>query len=412
MASAIAVSVHTWLNQRLACEREGHVQAASASTEAACCNQLAGLPAAALLAEIRRQRLVNVLAADLPLLDQHPRLKPLASGLRRLQQQETQAALALLHCTRSVVALFARADLPLLVLKGIPLAVQTCGSPTARGRGDLDLLVPPTQLPAAVHLLESAGFERPPGLFPRDLRSFWGRYSRWVGYELSLRRQGPLGPEWVDLHWSLAPVRDPLPGFSQLWQRRQCVQIQGELLPTLGRCDAVLFAAAHGAKDDWHSLRHMVDLERLARLLDHDELRALRRQRLVRLSAGVAHRCVPAPNLLALSQPGSPAVRRAVAIADGSQALPLPIMLASQPWSLRRWMVMLRRQVSLSRHPIDWLRIMLSYTLLPAAFNDPLTGADRGLLLMLQSRWDRLRQRRRERFSGSLPASARSAPGP
>jgi hypothetical protein len=34
-----------------------------------------------------------------------------------------------------------------------------------------------------VALLEAHGFSRPYGKFPLNLDSFWGRYSRWAGYE-------------------------------------------------------------------------------------------------------------------------------------------------------------------------------------------------------------------------------------
>ena len=62
-----------------------------------------------------------------------------------------------------MAALFELAGIPMLVIKGIPLALQTTGSLIARGRGDLDLLVDTKRLPAVVALLESAGFSRCPG---------------------------------------------------------------------------------------------------------------------------------------------------------------------------------------------------------------------------------------------------------
>jgi hypothetical protein len=410
MAANASTSLRRWLQWRLACERQG--QAAPPGDPGPLAAELATLPAAALLAEIGRQRVAAVLAPDRPWLTAQPALAPLAAGLQRLHQRDTLAALALQHLTLRVLALFQEAGLPVLVLKGIPLALQTCGSAVARGRGDLDLLVAPRQLPAAVDLLEAHGFRRPYGTFPLALDSFWGRYSRWAGYELPLCSSGPAGGEWIDLHWCLAPVRQPLPPFAELWARRVELRLQGRNLPTLGMADAFRFAAVHAAKDDWHSLRHLVDLHRLARQLPAAAHAALRRQRLVRLSAAVAHAATGGPELLALSRPVPLGLRRALALSQRAQALPAPPRPLPGPWSFRRWLAMLARRAALSPHPSDWLRVLLSFTLLPAAFNDPTTGADRGLPAMLRARWRRLGERRGPAVSGSSPASARSAPGP
>lgn len=413
MVETVATSLHRWLRWRLALERQAGIGGPQqVEGSAALASELAALPAAALLADIRRQRLAAVLAPDLPWLSADPALAPLVGGLRRLHQQDTRAALALQHLTLRVLALFAQAGLPVLVLKGIPLALQTTGNAAARGRGDLDLLVAPDQLPAAVALLQAHGFSRPYGKFPLSLDSFWGRYSRWAGYELPLHRPGPAGAEWIDLHWHLAPVRRPLPPFAELWRRRAQLQLQGHTLPTLGLADSLLFAAVHAAKDDWHSLRHLVDLHRLACRISADALAALRRHRLVRLSAGVAHVATAGPELLALSQPVPLGLQQALALSQRAQALPAPPQPPPGPWRFRRWLALLARQAALSPHPGDWLRVLLSFTLLPAAFNDPVTGTDRGLGGMLMARWRQLGERRRQVFSGSSPASSRSAPGP
>jgi hypothetical protein len=413
MAATAATSLHRWLRWRLVLERQASTSGSQqVEGSAALASELAPLPAAALLAEIRRQRLAAVLAPDLPWLSADPALAPLAGGLRRLYQRETLAALALQHLTLRVLALFAQAGLPVLVLKGIPLALQTTGSATARGRGDLDLLVPPHQLPAAVALLETHGFRRPFGTFPLALDSFWGRYSRWACNELPLWRPSVTGGEWIDLHWYLAPIRQPLPSFPQLWRRRVQLKLQGHSLPTLQLADAFLFAAVHAAKEDWHSLRHLVDLDRLARRLPAADRAALRRHRLVRLSAWVAHAVTGGSELLALSLPAPRGVGRALTLSQRAQDLPAPPQLPPGPWSLRSWLAMLTRRAALSPDPTDWVRLLLYYTLLPKAFNDPLTGADRGMVAMLAARWRRLGERRWPAVTGSSPASSQSEPGP
>ena len=200
-------------------------------------------------------------------------LPELAPALQALARQDAMAAMALASLTREMAALFEQAAMPMLVIKGIPLALQTTGSLTSRGRGDLDLLVDSKRLPEAVALLESAGFSRCPGQFPRQLDSVWGRYSRWAGYEFSLARQGPAGLQWIDLHWALSNVRAPLPSFALAWHCGEQLDLNGQPVRTLSRLHAFQHACAHAAKDEWMCLRNLIDIDRLADQLKGCDLR-------------------------------------------------------------------------------------------------------------------------------------------
>lgn len=104
MVATVATSLHRWLRWRLALERQAGIGGPQqVEGSAALASEIAALPAAALLAEIRRQRLAAVLAPDLPWLSADPALTPLAGGLRRLHQQDTRAALALEQIGRAHV---------------------------------------------------------------------------------------------------------------------------------------------------------------------------------------------------------------------------------------------------------------------------------------------------------------------
>ena len=53
---------------------------------------------------------------------------------------------------------------------------------------------------------------------------------------------------------------------------------------------------------------------------------------------------------------------------------------------IRHWLRIVIHGASLSPSPIDWLRAVARFSLVPAAFNDPLSGRDRGLAGMLRAR--------------------------
>ena len=308
-----------------------------------------------LLEAVRRHRLAIVLA---PHTDALGWPEETAALVRQEARRQQLAALPLMATALEAQAALQAAGLRALLLKGPALALQTTGQAWSRGGGDVDLLVAPTDLPAAVAVLAELGFRGPPGHFPRDLGSFWGRYARWASHELSLWREGS---PWLDLHWALCTPRARLPGFEALWREREVVTLNGRSVPTLSRRHAFLHGCLHAASDQWMDLRHLLDLARLASALPAEEREPLR------------HRIV---------------VRQSCATADGA-------------WHVGHWLQTVLQQASLSTSPIDWLRVIARFSLLPAAFNDPITGRDVGLAGMLRARQRRLRERLRERLRDS-----------
>ena len=379
-------------------ERDGDLDAPAGLRQ-----QLDTVPKEALLASIRRHRLECLLHGD-PLVASL--LPELQTALQVLARQDAMAAMALASLTREMAALFERAGIPMLVIKGIPLALQTTGSLIARGRGDLDLLVDTKRLPAVVALLESAGFSRCPGEFPSQLSSVWGRYSRWAGYEFSLTRQGPAGVQWIDLHWALSNVRAPLPSFALAWQFGEQLELNGQSVRTLSRLHAFQHACAHAAKDQWMCLRNLIDIDRLANQLKGCDLKRLRHQPTVRWSGAVT-KAVTANEALRQLNRGRPSAgsARAMVLAAHAQARPWRSQ-GPGPWTPRRWAASVWLMLLLSRAPRDWLRTLLFFTLLPGAFSDPETGEDRGFAGFLQARIIRLRQRLNERRPSDQAANA------
>jgi hypothetical protein len=336
-----------------------------------------------LLAAISRQRLEIVLA---PWQDRLGWPVPLTRELVQRARQQRLGALPLVAGAIEVLDALAAVGVRALLLKGPALALQTTGDATARGRGDLDVLVDPCQLIRAIDSLECLGFRRLPGMAPVNLASRWGRYARWVGYELPLQRRTLL----IDLHWDLGPLRSSLPAFETLWQQRELLTYQGRQLATLGRRHSFLHSCDHAVKDRWISLRSLVDIERLARLLSEEDRQASGRYQAVRLSGLVAYSLTRSPWLepwgqVPLDRPG----RRALAVARWSQGQPVDSRgrLAWHPLGrLADW----RHALFLARSPTDWIRTTASIVLLPGSFNDPETGLDLSLATALTQRLGRI----------------------
>lgn len=215
------------------------------------------LPAADFLAAVERHRVVPVLAdhADaLSLPDD------VTSALRQRRDAGRLAAMTLLREIGRVQAALDGAGLRWLAFKGPVLAAQTTGDFTARGAGDVDVLVAPEDVPAAWAALVDAGWRHHDGR-PAPSDAWAWRHHLATHYELPMLGE----PTVVDLHWSLHPARGVLPDVDTCHARRATVQVGPHALPTLCVDDAATHTCAHAARDHFRWLRSLVDVHRLLR---------------------------------------------------------------------------------------------------------------------------------------------------
>lgn len=216
----------------------------------------------ALVRAVRAQRLSQTLAAagvasGLP--------APVVAELAVSARIQSMRALSLASFTTRAVRILADADVPVLAFKGVTLAVQSAGDLTARGAGDVDLLVPESEVPLAHEVLTTAGWRLRSGVGPTP-----GDGSRWawmrrIYHETAYDR--PDGPP-VDLHWRLSSGRGALPGTMAALGRSQRVSVGGAEVPTLAVWDALVVACYHARKDRLALLRPLVDVFRLLRRVE------------------------------------------------------------------------------------------------------------------------------------------------
>jgi hypothetical protein len=171
-----------------------------------------------------------------------------------------RVAVQLLEARRVLEALGDR-GVPALLLKGPALAVQTAGSSSARGYGDVDLFVSPESAELAFEVLSQHGWE--PRTFGSASPGTWAwRHLVRTFNEIAFDGRASS----VDLHWRLDPSPGALPDFAEAWARRDLVALDDVLtVPTLSPADAFEHSCWHAAKDEWRWLRSLVDVHRLAR---------------------------------------------------------------------------------------------------------------------------------------------------
>lgn len=156
---------------------------------------------------------------------------------------------------------------PWLVVKGPVLAEHYYRRPELRGYGDLDVLVPPQSLGAALRLLEDEGFT--------TLDRNWTMLLQRLPGELHLLT--PHGT-MLDLHWDLHNAAAVRRSFTvrtdALFARARCLTVAGVPVHTLDPADTLVHTALHAARSGGDRLVWMKDLEQvvLRRELSWDEL--------------------------------------------------------------------------------------------------------------------------------------------
>ena len=352
-----------WVLQR---ERANQVGAVLPPAPETLRQLLDALPAAKLWHVVQRHRLQLLLQAD-PAVGYL--LPDLRGHLQRAARSEAMAALALASLTREMGLLFEEAGIPLLVIKGIPLALQTTGSITARGRGDCDLFVDPSQVGAAITLLQSAGFVLSNGTSCVGDDSMRGRYCRFVSVEISLRRDLGGLRQCIDLHWDATWARGVLPKFQELWLRGDSLKINNQLVRTLSCRDAFVHACCHAAVDRFMSLRNLVDIERLERVLSSSQLVALSRLRPVRNSRFALAGAFEMDSVS--SRFGS--AQRVRMAAEMAQQLPLR-SLGNGGWSVANRLRYFAHMMNLSHHPLHFVSTLMRQFVTPVDLIDQQTS--------------------------------------
>ncbi|OJX67166.1 nucleotidyltransferase family protein [Magnetospirillum sp. 64-120] len=213
----------------------------------------------------RRHRIVAPVARALAALPAGA--VPPGTLARLSAQARAQAVSALAQQAElgRLVGMFAAAEVPVLVVKGLALSRRLHGVIHHRGVGDMDLLVDPGQFARAHDLLVGAGYVRqdnglttpPPNrLLPHFMEVV---YVRAPGHVVELH---------LALHHSPAP---PQWAFAALWDRRGQVTLDGMIWPVLGEDDLFPYLVAHGARHCWDRLCWLGDVATLIRTASDPE---------------------------------------------------------------------------------------------------------------------------------------------
>ncbi|MCF8475952.1 MAG: nucleotidyltransferase family protein [Pseudolabrys sp.] len=207
---------------------------------------------------VRRQRvdgLVHAALAAAAVALPAAHAQALASRAQWIARQN----LALTAETVRLQGLFAAADIPILVVKGVALARAAYGSVALKHSKDIDIWVAPERALQAWGLLETQGYGvwQPAANLTAQQRDVVLRYGREIGLA------HPAGRIEVELRWQ--PVKSPtlLAGVAAHSAGRTIAVSDQAGIRTLNDDDLFAYLCVHGAGHGWSRLKWLADLNAL-----------------------------------------------------------------------------------------------------------------------------------------------------
>lgn len=173
-------------------------------------------------------------------------------------RMHTQRNLTLTKKLVDVINLFNSNNIPLISFKGPLLAVQGYENLALRQFNDLDILVPPNHIDAAIDLLISSGF-----IPMNDLH--WFEKKDWY---LSRKKDVIFVDEKreyiLELHWKLSGAHFAYPiEIEKLWQNIETTELAGVDVNVLHFNDLFIYLCLHGSRHSWERLSWICDLNEL-----------------------------------------------------------------------------------------------------------------------------------------------------
>jgi hypothetical protein len=173
---------------------------------------------------------------------------------------EAMAGLKLVQESQQVSNLFRDNGLEHLIFKGVALASLSGRNLTARGAGDVDVLINWWDVPKAHRILGAAGFRPKVAFEPKEgtMWKFWAFRDRELGYVKDQLH--------LDLHWRVPKNESLAARTANQLARASVISLAGVNVPTLSPGDALVAAAVHNYLDFCQNLRGIIDIVHLANL--------------------------------------------------------------------------------------------------------------------------------------------------
>ncbi len=180
------------------------------------------------------------------------------SGLRSLYLANALRNQLLAEELARVLSLLGDGEIPVIPLKGVPLALSLFGDPAARVCGDIDILVPPADATRAIELILASGYRA------EIDHPYFSKLARRHGRHFSVVREARGLSFVLEVHWIVVQHSSKnAEAVRDLWSEahpQTCFAVPASSLSPEWE---FLYLCLHAADHDWQVLKWLVDIHQI-----------------------------------------------------------------------------------------------------------------------------------------------------
>ena len=177
------------------------------------------------------------------------------SGLRSLYLANALRNQWLAEELARVLSLLGDAGIPVIPLKGVPLALALFGDPAARVCGDIDILVPPRDVKRALGLILASGYDAEVN------HPYFSKLALRHGRHFNAVRESRGISFLLEVHWTLIQHSSKnAEALRNLWAGALPQTYFGAQAYSPGPEWEFLYLCIHAADHDWQVLKWLVDI--------------------------------------------------------------------------------------------------------------------------------------------------------
>lgn len=341
---------------------------------------LISIPDKTILKVIKRHRLIFLFIENNLLEDLLPSVY---KELSPLFYKETHLCLLEASITRDLSLFLNEKNIKHLFLKGIPLALQTTGSIIGRGASkDIDILVEPCNVLKTIEMLQKINFQLPIKHKPFFNKSLVGKYSRYIDNQLILFKDTKFGRIYLDLHWRISPIRSLSKSFNFLYESKNEVTINNYPINTLNKHEAFISICHNTFLENWMCMRPLIDINRLSNLIDINNNKLFKANKIVKRSCAITYEITKNKNLRILSNINYKQKRIDHEYSKLFQSLEWR-SLGKGNWSIFYRLKRFKRFLQLGNNLNDWLTLVFEIILPARDIVNIRTGKNRNIFKII-----------------------------
>lgn len=213
-----------------------------------------------------RHRIIPLLCKSLKAIDNPQIPQDILNKFSYFYNKNTFHNILISSSLVELAELFTAEGIDVISFKGSTLAVSAYGNIALRTFCDLDILIEPRNVVAAIDILNGLGYSSPKQITEIETLSY---ISSSVFHESQHNQKSLVFTKEkerlvLELHWSLSEQSFPFNvTFEQLWNNRTYVNLSGSNIPQFSAEDLLIYLCVHGSSHCWFKLKWICDVNEL-----------------------------------------------------------------------------------------------------------------------------------------------------